>query len=60
MAIREAVEDPKVAALRETRCLNPHPERRSSSSMPSKAATQRSHSEEVISSGAGTLNTTCP
>lgn len=26
MAIREAVEDPKVTALRETRCLNPHPE----------------------------------
>jgi len=26
MAIRKAVEDPKVTALRETRCLNPHPE----------------------------------
>lgn len=26
MPIREAVEDPKVTALRETRCLNPHPE----------------------------------
>ena len=26
MAIREAVENPKVTALRETRCLNPHPE----------------------------------
>jgi transposase len=26
MAIREVVEDPKVTALRETRCLNPHPE----------------------------------
>ena len=26
MAIRKAVEDPKVTALRESRCLNPHPE----------------------------------
>jgi transposase len=26
MAIRKAVEDPKVTALGETRCLNPHPE----------------------------------
>lgn len=27
MARRGSAEDPKVSALRESRCLNPHPER---------------------------------